>query len=96
MLAEYRNIFTSFAPEGRNDKTVLAVVSSNRPREFMESQKLRYAGFEGRSAGVEIVRVMLSRIVESWIYGEASSQGLCKSKDWKEDKVEKMFFRADF
>lgn len=65
MLAEYRNIFTSFAPEGRNDKTVLAVVSSNRPREFMESQKLRYAGFEGRSAGVEIVRVMLSRIVES-------------------------------
>lgn len=48
ILAEYRDIFTSFGADGRSDKAVLAVVSGNRPREFMESQKLRYAGFDGR------------------------------------------------
>jgi len=48
ILAEYRDIFTSFGPEGRSDKAVLAIISGNRPREFMESQKLRYAGYDGR------------------------------------------------
>jgi len=48
ILAEYRDIFTSFGPNGRSDKAVLAIVSGNRPCEFMESQKLRYAGCDGR------------------------------------------------
>ncbi len=48
MLAEYQDIFTSFGPNGRSDKAVLAIISGNRPREFMESQKLRYAGCDGR------------------------------------------------
>lgn len=48
ILAEYRDIFTSFGPNGRSDKAVLAIISGNRPREFMESQKLRYAGCDGR------------------------------------------------
>ena len=48
ILAEYSDVFTSFGPDGRKDKAVLAVVSGNRPREFMESQKLRYAGCDGR------------------------------------------------
>ena len=48
ILSEYRDIFTSFAPDGRSDKAVLAVISGNRPREYMESQKLRYAACDGR------------------------------------------------
>jgi hypothetical protein len=48
MLAEYRDIFTSFGSNGRSDKAVLAIISGNRPREFMEAQKLRYAGYDGR------------------------------------------------
>jgi hypothetical protein len=48
ILAEYQDIFTSFGLGGRSDKAVLAIVSGNHPREFMESQKLRYAGCDGR------------------------------------------------
>ena len=48
ILAEYQDIFTSFGPGGRSDKAVLAIISGNRPRQFMESQKIRYAGCDGR------------------------------------------------
>ena len=48
ILAEYRGIFTFFGPDGRNGKAVLAIITGNRPREFMESQKLRYAACDGR------------------------------------------------
>lgn len=53
MLAEYRDIFTSFGPGGRSDKAVLAIISGNRPREFMETQKLRYAGYDGRLSDLQ-------------------------------------------
>ncbi len=48
ILAEYRDVFTSFGPDGRSDKAVLAVISGNRPFELMKSQKVRYAGYDGR------------------------------------------------
>lgn len=48
ILAEYRDIFTSFGPDGRGDRAVLAVVSGNRPYELMKSQEVRYAGYDGR------------------------------------------------
>jgi len=47
-LAEYRDLVTSFGPEGRQDKAVLVVVSGNRPFELMRSQETRYAGCDGR------------------------------------------------
>lgn len=53
ILAEYRDIFTSFGPGGRSDKAVLAIISGNSPREFMESQKIRYAGCDGRLSDLE-------------------------------------------
>jgi len=53
ILAEYRDIFTFFGPGGRSDKAILAIVSGNRPREFMESQKLRYVGCDGRLADLQ-------------------------------------------
>jgi len=48
MLAEYRDIFTSFDPDGRRDKAVLAIISGNRPFAFMQSQAVRYAAYDGR------------------------------------------------
>lgn len=53
ILAEYRDIFTSFGPNGRSSKAVLAIISGNRPRELMESQKLRYAACDGRLTDLE-------------------------------------------
>ena len=48
MLAEYKNIITSFDSNGRNDKAIVVYVSGNRPRAFMESEQIRYAGYDGR------------------------------------------------
>jgi len=53
MLAEYKDIFTSFGPDFRADKAVIAVVSGNRSRELMESEKMRYAGYDGRLKDLE-------------------------------------------
>ena len=48
MLAEYESIFTTFDSNGRTDKAVIAIVSGNRPRGLMESEQIRYAGYDGR------------------------------------------------
>jgi glycerophosphoryl diester phosphodiesterase len=48
MLAEYKNIITSFSSTGRSDKAIIVYVSGNRPRALMESEQIRYAGYDGR------------------------------------------------
>ena len=48
MLAGYESIFTTFDSNGRTDKAVIAIVSGNRPRGLMESEQVRYAGYDGR------------------------------------------------
>jgi hypothetical protein len=48
MLAKYKNIITSFDSNGRHDKAIIVYVSGNRPRALMESQPIRYAGYDGR------------------------------------------------
>jgi hypothetical protein len=53
ILTEYCDIFTSFGQNSRNDKAVLAIISGNRPREFMEAQKLRYVGYDGRLSDLD-------------------------------------------
>jgi hypothetical protein len=50
MLAEYKNIITSFDSTSRNDRAIIVYVSGNRPRAFMESEQIRYAGYDGRLA----------------------------------------------
>jgi hypothetical protein len=47
-LAQYRDLVTSFEPQGRKDQAVLVIISGNRPFELMRSQKIRYAGYDGR------------------------------------------------
>ncbi|MHC4533499.1 MAG: FG-GAP-like repeat-containing protein [Planctomycetota bacterium] len=48
MLVEYRNIITSFSSGVRDNKAIVVYVSGNRPRALMESEPLRYAGYDGR------------------------------------------------
>ncbi len=53
ILAEYRDIFTSFGLKGRRDGAVVAIISGNRPYDLMKSQQVRYAGYDGRLADLE-------------------------------------------
>jgi hypothetical protein len=53
ILAEYRDIFTSFDSEGRRSKALLAIISGNRPLALMKSQDVRYAGCDGRLTDLE-------------------------------------------
>jgi len=53
MLAEYESIFTTFDSSVRTDKAVIAIVSGNRPRGLMESEPIRYAGYDGRLVDLE-------------------------------------------
>jgi hypothetical protein len=48
ILTEYKSHLTSFAHEKKNQGSIMVVVSGNRPFEFMQSQTIRYAGFDGR------------------------------------------------
>ncbi len=68
ILAEYRDIFTSFGLDGRSGKAVLAIISGNRPRELMESQKLRYAGCDGRLTDLqsESPAALIPMISDNW------------------------------
>jgi glycerophosphoryl diester phosphodiesterase len=47
-LRKYRDIMTKFGPEGVKDGAVTAIVSGNRPRAYMEAQRVRYAAYDGR------------------------------------------------
>lgn len=53
ILAEYRDVFTSFGLKGRRDRAALAIVSGNRPYDLMKSQEVRYAGYDGRLTDLE-------------------------------------------
>lgn len=68
MLAEYKSIFTTFDSNGRTDKAVIAVVSGNRPRKLMESQKIRYAGCDGRLEDLEsdATAMLIPVISDNW------------------------------
>ncbi len=47
-LEDYAGIFTKFGPRGVKDGAVTAIVSGNRPRAYMETQRVRYAAYDGR------------------------------------------------
>ena len=47
-LEDYADVFTKFGPRGVRDGAVTAIVSGNRPRAYMEAQRVRYAAYDGR------------------------------------------------
>jgi hypothetical protein len=47
-LKRHERMLTTFKRGGVEDGAVTAIVSGNRPREFMEGQRTRYAAYDGR------------------------------------------------
>lgn len=48
VLSEYREMLTTFGPDGRKEGAVFVIVSGGQPLEQMRSQEVRYAGCDGR------------------------------------------------
>ncbi|MET0386816.1 MAG: phosphatidylinositol-specific phospholipase C/glycerophosphodiester phosphodiesterase family protein [Polyangiales bacterium] len=49
LLARYADVVTVFTARGVREGAITAVISGNRPRELMEGQWLRFAGYDGRA-----------------------------------------------
>lgn len=67
-LRKYQRVFTRFGPGGVKDGAVTAIVSGNRPIELMRSQRVRYAGVDGRmpDLGVETSQTFMPLISDNW------------------------------
>lgn len=68
ILQEYKNEISVFDNGTKNQKAILVVVSGNRPFEFMQSQTLRYAGFDGRMENLdsEISTDLMPVLSDNW------------------------------
>ena len=53
VLTEYRDILAGFGPQGHKEGGVTVIVSGNRPLGSMQSQPVRYAGYDGRLADLD-------------------------------------------
>jgi hypothetical protein len=67
-LRRYQAILTRFGPAGVNDGAVTAIVSGNRPRELMESQRVRYAAYDGRMSDLDtgVPATFIPLISDNW------------------------------
>jgi len=68
ILTEYKSHLTSFAHEKKKQGSIMVVVSGNRPFEYMESQKIRYAGFDGRMENLDsdISPTLMPVVSDNW------------------------------
>jgi len=68
ILTEYKSQLTSFAHEKKKQGSITVVVSGNRPFEFMQSQTIRYAGFDGRLENLDsgISPNLMPVVRENW------------------------------
>lgn len=48
ILEDYKDITTSYRSGAVVTKAVSVIVSGNRPKEYMQKQEIRYAGYDGR------------------------------------------------
>ncbi|MCL5282951.1 MAG: phosphatidylinositol-specific phospholipase C/glycerophosphodiester phosphodiesterase family protein [Planctomycetes bacterium] len=69
VLAGYQDMLTTFDTQGRKDKAVLVIVSGNRPLALMQSQPVRYAGYDGRLPDLdsELSSDVIPMISDQWI-----------------------------
>lgn len=67
-LREYRAMMTKFGPTGVKDGAVTAIVSGNRPREYMQNQRARYAAYDGRLSdlGTSTDQTFVPLISDNW------------------------------
>ncbi len=69
ILTEYESLLTSFAHEKKKKGSILVVVSGSRPFEYMQSQTIRYAGFDGRLENLdsEISPDLMPIVSDNWV-----------------------------
>ncbi len=67
-LRRHQRIFTRFGPKGVDGGAVTAIVSGNRPREFMQQQRVRYAAYDGRLSdlGIATDPTFVPLISDNW------------------------------
>ena len=54
ILEDYKKILTSYKSEKKKTGAVQIIVSGNRPYDYMQQQKIRYAGYDGRIAELDL------------------------------------------
>lgn len=71
ILAGYEDMLTAFDAQGRKDRAVTVIVSGNRPLELMQSQPIRYAGYDGRLTDVDsgTSAEVIAMISDTWAKG---------------------------
>jgi hypothetical protein len=69
VLAGYQDMLTTFDAQGRTDKAILVIVSGNRPLKLMQSQPVRYAGYDGRLADLnsDLSADVIAMISDQWV-----------------------------
>jgi glycerophosphoryl diester phosphodiesterase len=69
VLAAYQDMLTTFDSRGRRDKAILVIVSGNRPLALMQSQPVRYAGYDGRLADLntDLSADVIPMISDQWV-----------------------------
>ncbi len=67
-LRRYDPMLTTFHSSGVQDGAVTAFVSGNRPRELMQQQRVRHAGYDGRLSdlGVDTDQAFTPLISDNW------------------------------
>lgn len=68
ILEEYKSGLTVFENGLKKQGSILVVVSGNRPFEFMQSQAVRYAGYDGRleNLGSGISPTLMPLVSDNW------------------------------
>ncbi|HZL10819.1 MAG TPA: phosphatidylinositol-specific phospholipase C/glycerophosphodiester phosphodiesterase family protein [Prolixibacteraceae bacterium] len=68
ILKTYANDLTVFENGEKNTGSIMVVVSGNRPFDFMKSQEIRYAGFDGRLKNLDsgISPTLMPVVSDNW------------------------------
>lgn len=68
ILSAYKNEISTFQNGVKTKKGILVVVSGNRPFDFMQSQAIRYAGFDGRMGNLDsdISPTLMPVVSDNW------------------------------
>lgn len=68
ILSEYKPMLTVFEDGKKKTGSITVVVSGNRPFEFMKSQDIRFAGFDGRLENLDsdIPSSLMPMVSDNW------------------------------
>lgn len=68
ILKDYKDNITVFDNGEKKPRSIMVVVSGNRPFEFMQSQTIRYAGFDGRLENLDsgISPLLMPVVSDNW------------------------------